>query len=52
MPMEPLSMRKIREVMRLRYEQHCNHRDIARSVKCSASTVSTYLVSAPVITST
>ena len=43
MPMEPLSMRKIREVMRLRYEQHCNHRDIARSVKCSASTVSTYL---------
>lgn len=36
-------MRKIREVLRLRYESGLNNRDIAMSVAISASTVSTYL---------
>ncbi|HCD9287893.1 TPA: IS21 family transposase [Legionella pneumophila] len=43
MPTEKLSMRKIREVLRLRYESGLNNRDIAMSVAISASTVSTYL---------
>lgn len=36
-------MRKIREVLKLRYESGLNNREIAMSVDISASTVSTYL---------
>lgn len=43
MPTEKLSMRKIREILRLRYEHRCNYRDIGRSVGVSPSTVSSYL---------
>jgi len=43
MPTEKLSMRKIREILRLRYEHGCNHRDIGRSVGVSPSTVGSYL---------
>lgn len=46
MPMEKLSMRKIREVLRLYYEQECKNREIARSVGISASTVSAYVTRA------
>lgn len=43
MPTEKLSMRKIREILRLRHEHGCNHREIARSVGASPSTVGAYL---------
>jgi DNA-binding transcriptional regulator LsrR (DeoR family) len=43
MPTEKVSMRKIIEVLRLHYEQGCNHREIARSVGISSSTVSACL---------
>ena len=36
----PISMRKIREIMRLRFECECSHRVIAQSIKVSMSTVS------------
>ena len=32
MPTEKLSMRKIKEIMRLRYVQQCHYRDISQSV--------------------
>lgn len=43
MPMEKLSMRKIREILRLKYELKLAHRQIAQSIKVSASTVSYYV---------
>ena len=43
MPTEKLSMRKIRDILRLRYEYGCNHREIGRSVGASPSTVGAYL---------
>lgn len=43
MSAERLSMRKLREVLRLHYEQRLAGRAIARSVSASASTVSGYL---------
>ena len=49
MPMEKLSMRKIREILRLRYENGCNHREISRSVGASPSTVSAYLRQAKMV---
>ena len=39
MPAERLSMRKIREILRLRFEQGLKHRAIARSISASAATV-------------
>lgn len=38
-----LSMRKISEILRQRYELNCSYSDIARSLNISKSTVSTYL---------
>ena len=32
MPTEKLSMRKVREILRLRYEKGFSHRDIGRSI--------------------
>jgi transposase len=43
MPTEKLSMRKIREVLKLHYINECTNREIAASVGISASTISTYL---------
>jgi transposase len=40
---EPKSMRKVREILRLRYECHHNFRAIARSVGSSSSTVQAYV---------
>ena len=43
MPGERLSMRKIRELLRLRWEQHLPQRVIGRSLRLSQGTVSEYL---------
>ncbi len=43
MPKERLSMRKIREVLRLRYELGRSNREIARSCDIGSSTVSDYI---------
>ena len=40
MPAERLSMRKIEEILRLKYEMGLTHREITRSCAVSASTVS------------
>jgi transposase len=36
-------MRKINEMLRLRFELHCSHREIARSIGAASSTVADYL---------
>ena len=41
-----LSMRKIREILRLRHERGLTHRTIARAVHVGAATVSEYLAKA------
>ena len=46
MPQARLSMRKIEEVLRLKYEVGLTHREIARSCAISASTVSEYVTQA------
>ena len=43
MPKKRLSMRKIREVLRLKYECKRSNRDIGRSCGIGSSTVSDYL---------
>ena len=43
MPAERLSMRKIREILRLKWEQGLSHRKIAESCVVSRSSVSDYL---------
>jgi transposase len=43
MPGERLSMRKIRELLRLRWEQHLSQRVIGRSLRLSQAAVSEYL---------
>ena len=43
MPGERLSMRKIRELLRLRWEQHLPQRVIGRSLRLSQGAVSEYL---------
>ena len=42
MPQKSLSMRKIEEILRLKYEQGLTHREIAKSCGVSTSTVSEY----------
>ena len=46
MATEKLTMRKIRDVLRLHYEQNLSNRKIGRSLKVSPGTVSNYLVRA------
>jgi transposase len=46
MPKASLSMKKIEEVLRLKYENGLSHREIARSCSISASTVSEYVTHA------
>jgi len=43
MPMRKLSMRKIKEVLRLHYESHVSQRSISKSLGISVSTVCVYL---------
>ena len=43
MPMKRLSMRKLKEVLRLRYELGLGQRQIARSCSIAQGTVSEYL---------
>ena len=43
MPAQRLSMRKIKEVLRLKYEQQLKNREIARSCSIPHSTVANYL---------
>lgn len=43
MPSEKLSMRKIKEILRLHYEQHRSQREISRSVDIGLGSVSHYL---------
>ena len=43
MPSKRLSMRKIREVLRLKYECNCSNRTIGQSCNIGSSTVSDYL---------
>ena len=43
MPQERLSMRKIREVLRLRWEQGLSHRQIVASCRLGQGTVAEYL---------
>mgnify|MGYP000315156298 CR=1 FL=1 len=42
MPMAPISMRKLKEILRLKYDAKLSHRQIAASLSISASSVSTY----------
>ena len=42
MPTEPISMRKLKEILRLKYQEKLPHRQIALSLNISAGTVSTY----------
>src|SRR5690625_561220 len=42
-PRERLSMRKVREVLRLKWERGVSNRNIARSCRVSRSTVADYL---------
>ena len=44
MPTEKLSMRKIRDVLKLHHEQKCSNREIGRSLGISPGTVANYLV--------
>ncbi len=43
MPTESISMRKLKEILRLKYESKLSHRKIATSLSISPGTVSTYV---------
>ena len=43
MPTESISMRKLKEILRLKYQAKLSNRKIAKSLSISASTVSCYL---------
>ena len=43
MPAESISMRKLKEILRLKYEANLSHRKIATSLSISPGTVSTYV---------
>ena len=46
MPMAPISMRKLKEILRLKYGCLLSHRKIAKSLSISASIVSIYAIRA------
>jgi len=46
MPVERISMRTIKEVLRLKHSAHLSHRQIARSLKISTGVVTKYLAAA------
>jgi transposase len=43
MPTEPISMRKLKEILRLKYENKLSNRKIGKSLSISPGTVSTYI---------
>ena len=43
MPAESISMRKLKEILRLKYEAKLSHRQIGSSLSVSPGTVSTYI---------
>lgn len=43
MPAGSISMRKLKEILRLKYDRRCSHRQIAKNLSISPSTVSTYV---------
>ncbi|NQZ11843.1 MAG: IS21 family transposase [Algicola sp.] len=43
MPAEPISMRKLKDILRLKYEKRLSHRKIATSLSISPGTVSSYV---------
>lgn len=43
MPAEPISMRKLKDILRLKYEKRLSHRKIATSLSISSGTVSSYV---------
>jgi GR25 family glycosyltransferase involved in LPS biosynthesis len=52
MPMAPISMRKLKEILKLKYGCLLSHRKIAKSLSVSASIMSTYAIRATSIGST
>ncbi len=46
MPTESISMRKLKEILRLKYQANLSNRKISKSLSISASTISTYLTRA------
>ena len=46
MPVERISMRTIKEVLRLKHSAHLSHRQIAASLKISIGVVTKYLAAA------
>jgi hypothetical protein len=49
MPAEPISMRKLKEILCLKYEAKLSHRKIGASLSISPGTVSTYINRAKLI---
>lgn len=49
MPTESISMRKLKEILRLKYQAKLSHRKIAKSLSISASTISNYIARAKMI---
>jgi len=49
MPTEHISMRKLKEILRLKYHAKLKHRKIARSLSISPSTVSNYITRAKML---
>lgn len=49
MPTESISMRKLKEILRLKYQAKLSNRSIAKSLSISPSTISTYLTRAKMI---
>ena len=43
MPAEPISMRKLKEILRLKYESKLSNRKIGNSLSVSSATVSNYI---------
>ena len=43
MPTESISMRKLKEILRLKFEAKLSHRKIGTSLSISPGTVSTYI---------
>ena len=46
MPTESISMRKLKEILRLKYQAKLSHRKIAKSLSISPSTISNYITRA------
>lgn len=43
MPTEKLTMRKIRDILKLHHEKKCSNKEIGRSLSVSPGTISSYL---------